>query len=91
MLDIQAGSYAVKMLEREVNIMKMIDHQHVVCLNEVYETPTVCELLQMKADSHSQALIIVMSKILYIHEPYYILYNESICMVLENVSGYGVM
>jgi hypothetical protein len=45
----------------------------------------------MKADSHSQALIIVMSKILYIHEPYYILYNESICMVLENVSGYGVM
>ena len=44
MLDIQAGSYAVKMLEREVNIMKMIDHQHVVCLNEVYETPTVCKL-----------------------------------------------
>ena len=38
----KAGSSAVKLLEREVNIMKMIDHEHVVCLNEVYETPTVC-------------------------------------------------
>jgi hypothetical protein len=31
------------MLEQEVNIMKMIDHEHVVCLKEVYETPTVCK------------------------------------------------
>ena len=42
-LFIKAGSSAVKLLEREVNIMKMIDHEHVVCLNEVYETPTVCK------------------------------------------------
>ena len=40
---LKAGSSAVKLLEREVNIMKMIDHEHVVCLNEVYETPTVCK------------------------------------------------
>lgn len=25
-----------------MNIMKMIDHEHVICLSEVYETPTVC-------------------------------------------------
>lgn len=31
----------MKLLEREVNIMKMIDHEHVICLKEVYETPTV--------------------------------------------------
>ncbi|CAB3976705.1 serine threonine- kinase 33-like [Paramuricea clavata] len=46
----KAGSYAVKMLEREVNIMKMIDHQHVVCLNEVYETPTKMFLVMELCD-----------------------------------------
>ncbi|XP_028407710.1 serine/threonine-protein kinase 33-like [Dendronephthya gigantea] len=69
----KAGSYAVKMLEREVNIMKMIDHQHVVCLNEVYETPTkmflvmelcdqgeLCDLLRVrKTLSENEALTVI--------------------------------
>lgn len=46
----KAGSYAVKLLEREVNIMKMIDHEHVICLSEVYETPTKMYLVMELCD-----------------------------------------
>lgn len=34
----KAGSYAVKMLEREVAILKMVKHEHIIKLDEVYET-----------------------------------------------------
>ncbi|XP_051889953.1 serine/threonine-protein kinase 33-like [Pristis pectinata] len=34
----KAGSYAVKMLEREIAILKMVNHEHVIKLEEVYET-----------------------------------------------------
>lgn len=46
----KAGSSAVKLLEREVNIMKMIDHEHVICLKEVYETPTKMFLVMELCD-----------------------------------------
>ncbi|XP_069763816.1 serine/threonine-protein kinase 33-like [Narcine bancroftii] len=34
----KAGSYAVKMLEREISILKMVNHEHIIKLDEVYET-----------------------------------------------------
>ncbi|XP_062928490.1 serine/threonine-protein kinase 33-like isoform X2 [Mobula hypostoma] len=34
----KAGSYAVKMLEREIAILKMVNHEHIIKLEEVYET-----------------------------------------------------
>ncbi|RDD43738.1 Serine/threonine-protein kinase 33 [Trichoplax sp. H2] len=34
----KAGSSAIRNLEREVNIMKMVQHEHIVKLHEVYET-----------------------------------------------------
>lgn len=37
----QAGTSAVKLLEREVLIMKKIDHEHLVHLEEIYETSKV--------------------------------------------------
>ncbi|XP_033127970.1 serine/threonine-protein kinase 33-like [Anneissia japonica] len=35
----KAGSSAVKLLEREVGIMKIVKHKYIVHLEEVYETP----------------------------------------------------
>ena len=69
----KAGSYAVKMLEQEVNIMKMIDHGHVVCLKEVFETSTkmflvmelcdqgeLCDLLRVrKTLNENEALTVI--------------------------------
>jgi serine/threonine protein kinase len=40
----QAGSSAIKLLEREVNILKMVDHDNIIKLNEVFETSKVCLL-----------------------------------------------
>lgn len=37
----QAGTSAVKLLEREVLIMKKIDHEHLIHLEEIYETSKV--------------------------------------------------
>lgn len=34
----KAGSSAIKLLEREVNILKMVDHDNIIKLNEVFET-----------------------------------------------------
>ncbi|XP_074086345.1 serine/threonine-protein kinase 33 isoform X2 [Macrotis lagotis] len=36
---IQAGSSAVKLLEREVNILKSVNHEHIIHLERVFETP----------------------------------------------------
>nr|XP_006133836.1 serine/threonine-protein kinase 33 isoform X3 [Pelodiscus sinensis] len=36
---IQAGSSAVKLLEREVSILKRVNHEHIIHLEEVFETP----------------------------------------------------
>ena len=38
---LQAGTSAVKLLEREVLIMKKIDHEHLIHLEEIYETSKV--------------------------------------------------
>ncbi|XP_076970023.1 serine/threonine-protein kinase 33 isoform X3 [Tamandua tetradactyla] len=35
----KAGSSAVKLLEREVNILKSVNHQHIIHLEQVFETP----------------------------------------------------
>ncbi|XP_054827693.1 serine/threonine-protein kinase 33 [Eublepharis macularius] len=35
----KAGSSAVKLLEREVNILKRVNHEHIIHLEEVFETP----------------------------------------------------
>lgn len=38
---IKAGSSAVKLLEREVSILKRVNHEHIIHLEEVFETPKV--------------------------------------------------
>lgn len=38
---IKAGSSAVKLLEREVNILKRVNHEHIIHLEEVFESPKV--------------------------------------------------
>ncbi|KAJ7344437.1 hypothetical protein JRQ81_000387 [Phrynocephalus forsythii] len=35
----KAGSSAVKLLEREVSILKTVNHEHIIHLEEVFETP----------------------------------------------------
>ncbi|KAI1889829.1 hypothetical protein AGOR_G00166960 [Albula goreensis] len=35
----EAGSYGVKLLEREVSILKRVNHGHIIHLEEVFETP----------------------------------------------------
>ncbi|XP_036619645.1 serine/threonine-protein kinase 33 [Trichosurus vulpecula] len=35
----KAGSSAVKLLEREVNILKSVNHEHIIHLERVFETP----------------------------------------------------
>ncbi|KAG8438460.1 hypothetical protein GDO86_008949 [Hymenochirus boettgeri] len=35
----KAGSSAVKLLEREVSILKTVNHEHIIYLEEVFETP----------------------------------------------------
>ncbi|KAM3852931.1 serine/threonine-protein kinase 33 [Vipera latastei] len=35
----KAGSSAVKLLEREVSILKRVNHEHIIHLEEVFETP----------------------------------------------------
>ncbi|XP_067915809.1 serine/threonine-protein kinase 33-like isoform X2 [Heterodontus francisci] len=51
----KAGSYAIKMLEREIAILKMVNHEHIIKLEEVYETTKkvylvieFCELGELK-------------------------------------------
>lgn len=41
LLFFKAGSAAVKLLEREVSIMKKVDHPHIIHLEEVFETANV--------------------------------------------------
>ncbi|KAM8812681.1 serine/threonine-protein kinase 33 [Rhynchonycteris naso] len=36
----KAGSSAVKLLEREVSILKIVKHEHIIHLEQVFETPT---------------------------------------------------
>nr|KAF6439154.1 serine/threonine kinase 33 [Molossus molossus] len=36
----KAGSSAVKLLEREVDILKSVRHEHIIHLEQVFETPT---------------------------------------------------
>ncbi|XP_005380280.1 PREDICTED: serine/threonine-protein kinase 33 isoform X2 [Chinchilla lanigera] len=36
---IEAGSSAVKLLEREVNILKSVKHEHIIHLEQIFETP----------------------------------------------------
>ena len=41
-LIIQAGTSAMKLLEREVDILKKVRHDHIIGLREVLESPKVC-------------------------------------------------
>uniref|UniRef100_A0A8C6RIA7 Serine/threonine-protein kinase 33 n=1 Tax=Nannospalax galili TaxID=1026970 RepID=A0A8C6RIA7_NANGA len=52
----KAGSSAVKLLEREVNILKSVKHEHIIHLEQVFETPKkmylvmeLCEDGELKA------------------------------------------
>lgn len=47
----KAGSYAIKLLEREVTIMKTINHEHLIYLEEVYETPKRVYLVMELCDA----------------------------------------
>jgi serine/threonine protein kinase len=38
---IKAGSSAVKLLEREVSILKSVKHEHIIHLEQIFETPKV--------------------------------------------------
>lgn len=38
---IQAGSLGVKLLDREVNILKQVNHKHIIHLEAVFETSEV--------------------------------------------------
>ncbi|XP_078270843.1 serine/threonine-protein kinase 33 isoform X2 [Rhinoraja longicauda] len=55
----KAGSSAVKLLEREVSILKQVNHEHIIHLEEVFETPKrmylvteVCEGGELSAILH---------------------------------------
>ncbi|NXA34387.1 STK33 kinase, partial [Eudromia elegans] len=57
----KAGSSAMKLLEREVNILKRVNHEHIIHLEEVYETPKrmylvmeLCEDGELKNILHSK-------------------------------------
>ncbi|XP_010224119.1 PREDICTED: serine/threonine-protein kinase 33, partial [Tinamus guttatus] len=57
----KAGSSAMKLLEREVNILKRVNHEHIIHLEEVYETPKrmylvmeLCEDGELKKILHSK-------------------------------------
>nr|XP_054774807.1 serine/threonine-protein kinase BRSK2-like [Lytechinus pictus] len=59
----KAGSLAVKLLEREVAILKKVNHRHIIYLKEVFETPKVNpsylllrQLLHIKAKLKAQTL-----------------------------------
>lgn len=40
-LSLQAGSSKVKMLGHEINILKQVNHAHIIHLQEVYDTAKV--------------------------------------------------
>lgn len=47
---LKAGSSAVKLLEREVTILKSVKHKHIIHLEQVFETPKVklCQVLHFE-------------------------------------------
>uniref|UniRef100_A0A8I5NK62 Serine/threonine kinase 33 n=1 Tax=Papio anubis TaxID=9555 RepID=A0A8I5NK62_PAPAN len=54
----KAGSSAVKLLEREVNILKSVKHEHIIHLEQVFETPKVTDFgLAVKKQSRSEAML----------------------------------
>nr|KAF6325794.1 serine/threonine kinase 33 [Myotis myotis] len=55
---IQAGSSAVKLLEQEVNILKSVKHEHIIHLEQVFETPKVTDFgLAAKKHGGSEAML----------------------------------
>ena len=44
---VQAGSHGVILLEREVHILKHVNHPHIIQLKEVFETPKVSHTLSL--------------------------------------------
>ncbi|XP_073739068.1 serine/threonine-protein kinase 33 isoform X3 [Callorhinus ursinus] len=54
----KAGSSAVKLLEREVNILKSVKHEHIIHLEQVFETPKVTDFgLAVKKHGRSEAML----------------------------------
>lgn len=50
----QAGSSGVKLLEREVSILKRVNHAHIIHLEEVFETQKVRDAFLEVMESISQ-------------------------------------
>ncbi|XP_019484805.1 PREDICTED: serine/threonine-protein kinase 33 isoform X2 [Hipposideros armiger] len=54
----KAGSSAVKLLEREVNILKSVKHEHIIHLEQVFETPKVTDFgLAVKKLGRGEAML----------------------------------
>ncbi|XP_073514038.1 serine/threonine-protein kinase 33 [Phyllobates terribilis] len=60
----KAGSSAVKLLEREVSILKRVNHDHIIHLEEVFETPKrvylvmeLCEGGELRRILHRRKLL----------------------------------
>ncbi|XP_074192052.1 serine/threonine-protein kinase 33 isoform X3 [Rhinolophus sinicus] len=54
----KAGSSAVKLLEREVNILKSVKHEHIIHLEQVFETPKVTDFgLAVKKLGRSEGML----------------------------------
>ncbi|XP_006873086.1 PREDICTED: serine/threonine-protein kinase 33 [Chrysochloris asiatica] len=54
----KAGSSAVKLLEREVNILKSVKHEHIIHLELVFETPkTMYLVMELCEDGELKAIL----------------------------------
>ncbi|XP_033620055.1 serine/threonine-protein kinase 33 isoform X3 [Fukomys damarensis] len=54
----KAGSSAVKLLEREVNILKSVKHEHIIHLEQIFETPKVTDFgLAVQKHGRSEAML----------------------------------
>jgi serine/threonine protein kinase len=45
---VQAGDPNIKLLEREVSILKRVSHPHIIHLKEVFETPKVSDSTRIR-------------------------------------------
>eukprot|EP00116_Pleurobrachia_bachei_P014278 sb/3474540/ len=77
------GAMANKMLEREVAILKRVQHPHIVALEEVYETSEL--LIDCQADALTTVL--ASDRIAAVQCTSVYLHTNSKCRVLQYLSG----